>query len=230
MTTTDTTTTGTPLSIPALRDERRRPGDRPRRCRVRPGPDRHVRRGPDDRPAVIVKVANVDDVVAWSRSRARPASSSRSAAAVTAGQATASVDGGIVLDLADMKAIDIDVEGRTVWAESGLTAAELSQALDAHGLALGFGDTGSVGIGGITLGGGVGYLVRKHGLTIDDLLAAEIVTADGELLQVDAEHRARTCSGRSAAAAATSASSPASSTGSTLSAGRGRPAHPAGDG
>ena len=60
-------------------------------------------------------------------------------------------------------------------------------AAGAHGLATGFGDTGSVGIGGLTLGGGVGFLVRKHGLTIDDLLAAELVTADGELLHVDAE-------------------------------------------
>ena len=59
--------------------------------------------------------------------------------------------------------------------------------MGAHGLATGFGDTGSVGIGGITLGGGVGYLVRKHGLTIDDLLAAEVVTADSRLLRVDAE-------------------------------------------
>ena len=57
----------------------------------------------------------------------------------------------------------------------------------AHGLATGFGDTGSVGIGGLTLGGGIGFLVRKHGLTIDDLLAADIVTADGELLHADAE-------------------------------------------
>jgi FAD/FMN-containing dehydrogenase len=57
----------------------------------------------------------------------------------------------------------------------------------AHGLATGFGDTGSVGIGGLTLGGGVGFLVRKHGLTIDDLLAAELVTADGELRYVDAD-------------------------------------------
>ena len=62
---------------------------------------------------------------------------------------------------------------------------EYSVAAGAHGLATGFGDTGSVGIGGLTLGGGVGFLVRKHGLTIDDLLAAELVTADGELLHVD---------------------------------------------
>ena len=86
-----------------------------------------------------------------------------------------------------MKAIDIDVAGRTAWAESGLTAGEYTTAVGAHGLATGFGDTGSVGLGGITLGGGVGYLGRKFGLTIDSLLAAEIVTADGELLRVDAE-------------------------------------------
>src|SRR5256884_9480386 len=96
-------------------------------------------------------------------------------------------DGGIVLDLKDMHALEIDPKTRTGWAETGLTAVEYSLAADAHGLATGFGDTGSVGIGGITLGGGVGYLVRKHGLTIDDLLAADVVTADGQLLRVDAE-------------------------------------------
>jgi FAD/FMN-containing dehydrogenase len=95
--------------------------------------------------------------------------------------------GGIVLDLAEMRALDIDVEGRTAWAEAGLTTGEYSDAVGAHGLATGFGDTGSVGLGGITLGGGIGFLVRKHGLTIDSLLAAEVVTADGRLLQVDTE-------------------------------------------
>ena len=68
-----------------------------------------------------------------------------------------------------------------------MTAGEYTTAAGAYGLATGFGDTGSVGIGGLTLGGGVGYLVRKYGLTIDNLLAAEIVTADGQLLRVDAE-------------------------------------------
>jgi FAD/FMN-containing dehydrogenase len=96
-------------------------------------------------------------------------------------------DGGIVLDLGAMKALDIDAEARTAWAQPGLTAGEYTTAAAAHGLGTGFGDTGSVGIGGITLAGGVGYLVRKYGLTIDDLLAAELVTADGQLLQVDAE-------------------------------------------
>jgi len=93
-----------------------------------------------------------------------------------------------MLDLSSMRDLQINVEDRTAWAEAGLTAGEYTTAAGAHGLATGFGDTGSVGIGGITLGGGVGYLVRKYGMTIDDLLAAEVVTADGQVLQVDVEH------------------------------------------
>ena len=96
-------------------------------------------------------------------------------------------DGGIVLDLAAMKGLDIDADGHSAWAEAGLTAAEYTNAASEHGLATGFGDTGSVGIAGLTLGGGIGFLLRKYGMTIDDLLAAEIVTADGEILQVDDE-------------------------------------------
>ena len=96
-------------------------------------------------------------------------------------------DGGIVLDLAHMRGFDIDPQARTAWAQTGLTAAEYTNLAGDHGLATGFGDAGSVGIGGLTLGGGVGYLSRAYGLTIDDLLAAEIVTADGEILEIDAE-------------------------------------------
>jgi FAD/FMN-containing dehydrogenase len=96
-------------------------------------------------------------------------------------------EGGIDLDLSAMKALDIDAADRTAWAETGLTAGEYTNAAGAYGLATGFGDTGSVGIGGITLGGGIGFLVRKYGLTVDDLLAAEVVTAEGELLRVDDE-------------------------------------------
>ena len=100
-------------------------------------------------------------------------------------------DGGIVLDLSAMRGARDRRRGRTAWAETGLTAGEYTAAAGEHGLATGFGDAGSVGLGGITLAGGVGFLVRKHGLTIDDLLAAEIVTADGELLRVDAEQPPR---------------------------------------
>jgi FAD/FMN-containing dehydrogenase len=96
-------------------------------------------------------------------------------------------DGGIVLDLSRLNAIDIDLHDRTAWAQTGLTSGAFTAAAGAHGLATGFGDTASVGIGGLTLGGGVGYLVRKYGLTIDNLLAAELVTSGGQLLQVDAE-------------------------------------------
>jgi FAD/FMN-containing dehydrogenase len=98
------------------------------------------------------------------------------------------VDNGIVLDLANLNKLDIDVASRTAWAGAGLTAGEVTAAAGEHGLAIGFGDTGSVGIGGITLGGGVGFLSRKHGLTIDNVLAAEIVTANGQTLLVDADN------------------------------------------
>src|SRR5215210_4609570 len=143
--------------------------------------------GFDRRPALIVRVedaADVSHVIALARERGLELAI-RSGGHSVAGHST--TDGGIVLDLSEMKELEIDVGRRTAWAETGLTAGEYSAAADAHGLATGFGDTGSVGIGGITLGGGVGYLVRKHGLTIDDLLAAEVVTADGELLRVDDE-------------------------------------------
>ncbi|RIH88716.1 FAD-binding oxidoreductase [Calidithermus roseus] len=143
--------------------------------------------GFDLRPAVIIRAANADDVA---RTISLAQETGLELAVRSGGHSAAghsSSDGGIVLDLRDMKALDIDVAGRTAWAEAGLTAGEYTVATGAHGLATGFGDTGSVGIGGITLGGGVGYLVRKHGLTIDSLLAAEVVTAEGKLLHVDEE-------------------------------------------
>jgi FAD/FMN-containing dehydrogenase len=144
-------------------------------------------RGFDRRPAAIVRATDATDVsrvVSLARDTGLELAV-RSGGHSNAGYGTS--DGGIVLDLSQMRALDIDVEGRAAWAETGLTAGAYTAAAAAHGLATGFGDTGSVGIGGITLGGGVGYLVRKHGLTIDDLLAAELVTADGGLLKVDAE-------------------------------------------
>ena len=143
--------------------------------------------GFDNRPAAIVRVANAQDVsrlISFARESATELVV-RSGGHGVAGYAVP--NGSIVLDLKDMHALEIDVKTRTAWAETGLTAVEYTTAAGAHGLATGFGDTGSVGIGGITLGGGVGYLGRKCGLTIDDLLAADVVTADGQLLRVDAE-------------------------------------------
>jgi FAD/FMN-containing dehydrogenase len=96
-------------------------------------------------------------------------------------------DRGFVLDMSNMRGLHIDPQRRTAWAQAGLTAGQYTMEAARHGLATGFGDTGSVGITGLTLGGGVGWLVRKHGLTIDDLLAVELVTAGGERLHVDSE-------------------------------------------
>ena len=143
--------------------------------------------GFDRRPALIVRVkdaADVSHVITLAREGGLELAV-RSGGHSVAGHSVS--DGGIVLDLSEMKNLEIDVERRTAWAETGLTAGEYTAAAWAHGLATGFGDTGSVGIGGITLGGGIGYLVRKYGMTIDDLLAAEIVTADGARLHVDAD-------------------------------------------
>lgn len=141
--------------------------------------------GIDRHPAVIIEPVDAEEVsriVLLARETGMELAV-RSGGHSTAGHSVS--EGGIVLDLSNMKDLQIDVENHTAWAEAGLMAGEVTTAVAAHGLAIGFGDTGSVGIGGLTLGGGVGYLVRKHGLTIDNLLAAEVVTADGQILQVD---------------------------------------------
>ena len=143
--------------------------------------------GIDRRPAAIVRVADAGDVsrvVTLARENGFELAV-RSGGHSIAGHSV--TEGGIVLDLSNMRALQMDVDRRIAWAETGLTAGEYTTAAGAYGLATGFGDTGSVGIGGLTLGGGVGFLVRKHGLTIDDLLAAEVVTADGQLLYTDAD-------------------------------------------
>ena len=141
----------------------------------------------DGHPAVIARVATSDDV-AVVVNLARDSGtklSVRGGGHSGAGHSTN--DGGIVLDLSDMKGIDIDVENGTAWAETGLTAIEYLERVAEDGFVTGFGDTGSVGIGGITLVGGVGFLVRKFGLTIDSLIGAELVTADGETVIADEE-------------------------------------------
>jgi len=142
--------------------------------------------GFDKRPAAVVRVADTKDVaqvLEFARSAGFPL------AVRSGGHSIYGVcDGGIVIDVRDLRSFDLDPDSETVWAGAGLTAGEYTNAAASHGLATGFGDTGSVGIAGITLGGGVGFLSRKYGLTIDNLLAAEIVTADGQVLHVDADN------------------------------------------
>ena len=136
----------------------------------------------DARPLAIVRVADARDVartVVFARDNALELAV-RGGGHSLAGHGT--VEGGLVLDLADLRGLHIDPEARLAWAQPGLTAGEFTEAAAAHGLATPFGDTGSVGIAGLTLGGGIGWLVRKHGLTIDALMAVEIVTADGRVL------------------------------------------------
>jgi FAD/FMN-containing dehydrogenase len=144
--------------------------------------------GIDKRPSAIIRVKNVDDVrrVIETARRDGYELAIRSGGHSVAGHST--TDGGLVIDLREMSKIDIDATTKTAWIETGATAVQVTQALAPHHLVIGFGDSGSVGVGGIALGGGIGFLVRKYGLTIDSVLAAEVVTADGRHLVVDESH------------------------------------------
>ena len=137
------------------------------------------------RPAAVIRPAHAPDVA----TTIEVARSTRTPLIVrSGGHSWHSTGDGLLLDLGSLRKLDLDLSGSTAEAGSGLTAGEVSRALAPHGMAIGFGDTGSVGIGGITLGGGMGFLSRREGLTIDNLLAAEIVTADGQIRTVDACH------------------------------------------
>jgi FAD/FMN-containing dehydrogenase len=143
--------------------------------------------GVDRRPAAIVRVADASDVarvVTMARETGAELAV-RGGGHSRAGDGTS--EGGIVLDLSAMNGVDIDADGRAAWARTGVTAGDYTKATGERGRATGLGDTATVGLGGIALSGGMGFLVRKHGLTIDDVLAAEVVTADGERLDVDAD-------------------------------------------
>jgi FAD/FMN-containing dehydrogenase len=136
----------------------------------------------DRHPTLIVRAATAVDVartVAFARETGLELAV-RGGSHSLAGFGTS--DGGIVLDLGGMKGLHIDTEKRVAWAQAGLTAGEYTAATAEHGLATPFGDTGSVGIAGLTLGGGIGWLVRKYGLAIDALLSVEIVTAEGRVI------------------------------------------------
>jgi FAD/FMN-containing dehydrogenase len=140
-------------------------------------------KGVDKRPLAVARVAGADDVAAVVNA-ARQGDlelAVRSGGHSRPGYGT--VDGGLVIDLSEMDGVEIDADGETAWVETGATAGQYTLATAEKGRVTGLGDTGSVGVGGITLAGGIGFLVRKTGLTIDNLLAAEVVTADGEVVQ-----------------------------------------------
>jgi hypothetical protein len=137
----------------------------------------------DRYPAMVVRPANDEDVsiaVRFAAENLLPLAI-RGGGHSMSGLGT--IDDGMVIDMSAMRAISINPATRTAVAEGGARAAEYAEAAHAHGLATPHGDTGSVGIGGLTLGGGVGFLVRKHGLAIDDVLSADLVTADGQILR-----------------------------------------------
>jgi FAD/FMN-containing dehydrogenase len=98
------------------------------------------------------------------------------------GPGLASVDDGLVIDLSLMKGVRVDPEKRTVRVESGCTSGDVDHATHPFGLAVPFGIVSTTGVPGLTLGGGTGYLTRQHGLTIDNLLEADVVLADGRFV------------------------------------------------
>lgn len=150
---------------------------------------RRVWNGMIDRyPAMIARCESVSDVIA-SVNFARAHDllvSVRGGGHNVAGHATN--DGGIVIDLSPMKAIEVDPERRIVHAQPGVTWGELDRATQAYGLATPGGEVSTTGIAGLTLGGGMGYLRRKYGLSADNLIAVEMITADGQLVTADDSH------------------------------------------
>lgn len=139
-------------------------------------------------PAVIVRAQSNDDIVTALRfAREHQLTLSvRSGGHGLNGKATN--DSGLVLDLTSLNVVEIlDQKQRLVRIGTGARWGEVAKALATHGLAISSGDTSQVGVGGLTLGGGVGWMVRTYGLTIDSLLAAELITADGRILRVSAE-------------------------------------------
>ncbi|MFC8797549.1 FAD-binding oxidoreductase [Promicromonospora sp. NPDC057138] len=143
--------------------------------------------GPERTPAAIARVRTSDEVaavVAVARDAGLPL-------AVRGGGHSYArhglADGGLVLDTRLMDGIEIDADGGVAHAQGGVLAGAYITAAAEHGLATGFGDTGTVGITGLALGGGIGFLSRLHGLTLDNLLGAEVVLADGRVVQADAD-------------------------------------------
>ncbi|MEH0820499.1 LLM class flavin-dependent oxidoreductase [Micromonospora sp. CPCC 205714] len=140
-------------------------------------------------PALVIRpqdAAEVVDAVAYARTQNVPLSV-RSGGHGISGRSTN--DGGIVIDMSRMNKVEVlDRTTRRIRLEPGARWGHVAQTLAPYGLAMSSGDYGDVGVGGLATTAGIGYLVRRYGLTIDHIVAAEIVTADGRLLRVDDEH------------------------------------------
>ena len=170
-------------------------------------PGRSSSGGIDRRPAAIVRVADADDVAR--RDRASPARHGVELAVRSGGHsapATARPTAASSSTCRDLRRSTSMPASRPPGPRPASPRPRFTPAADEHGLAIGFGDTGSVGIGGITLGGGIGYLVRKHGLTIDNAARRRGRDRRRRAPRASTPSTDPTCSGRSAAAAATSAS------------------------
>ena len=140
----------------------------------------------DRRPALIARCSGPDDVI-QAVNFAREENllvSVRGTGHNVAGYAVC--DDGLVIDLSPMKGIEVDAAGRTVRVEGGCTWGEVNDALQPHGLAATGGFVSVTGVSGLTLGGGLGWLVRKHGLALDNLLSARVVLADGRVVTASA--------------------------------------------
>ncbi len=143
----------------------------------------------DRRPAVVVRAASTDDVVA----AVNHARENGLALAVRGGGHSVpgfgTVDDGVVIDLSGLRGVDVDAGARTARSQGGATWGVFNDATHAHGLATTGGIISTTGVGGLTLGGGIGYLARGAGLSCDNLLSAEVVTADGRTLSAsEREH------------------------------------------
>jgi FAD/FMN-containing dehydrogenase len=144
----------------------------------------------DKRPALIARCAGVSDVlraVDFARTHEIPAAV-RAGGHNVAGNALC--EGGLVIDLTRMRGIRVDPAARTVRAQAGVTFAEFDRECQAFGLATTGGVVSTTGIAGLTLGGGIGWLMRKYGLACDNLRSVDLVTADGRFLTASAEENA----------------------------------------